>query len=356
MRATTQRRELLEALSKVKTAVPTKPSLPVLASVLIKADGGQITLTGNDLEVCLTGGCKANISKKGSVCAPVKGMEAFLKAVNAEKVTLSLSGKNRLKIEADTALTTLEGFEAQDYPSVPKVKAKITEVIGMGKALKEISYAMAKEDSRPVLNAVCLAQENGKMEMAAADGFRLAVTSAKAKGKLDKQIIVPSKAVRLIERLMPGKVAIHNAQATPEGFAFASEGLVMAVMPIQGSYPNYQQLIPKNETSLKVDCKELSNALRVVAVTLPDNNAVRLQTRTGKLIVSTKADEQETEVKVPTKGKIKIAFDIKFLKDTLARMGEVVTIRTKDAQSPAVFRQNGTVHVLMPMHVWGDKK
>ena len=354
MRATTQRGALLETLGKVKSAVAVRHTIPVMGAVLIRAGGGQVTLTGTNLEVALTASCKANVSRQGAIAVLPKTLEAFLKAVKAETVTLSTVGKTRLKVEAG-AITTIEGFDAQEFPDVQGVRGEAVMVIGLANALKQISYAMAQEDSRPVLNAIQFAPENGTVALAAADGFRLAVTKVKAKGQFE-QTIVPARAVQLIEKLMPGKVSIHRAKNGKSTkyphISFVGDGLVLTAMVTKGTYPNYKQVIPKGGSLLTVDKGALKNALDVVSITLPDNDIVRFHARGGNLVVSTKNEETgETEIKVPAKGKAKIAFHIHYLRDVVDKASEQFKIRLKDAQTPGVVKQNGTIHVLMPMFV-----
>jgi len=354
MRATTQRGALLETLGKVKSAVAAKHNLPVVGAVLIRAGGGQLSLTGTNLEVALTASCKANVTRQGAIAVLPKTLEAFLKAVKAETVTLSLVGKTHLKVEAG-AITTLEGFEAQEFPKVQGVRGKAVEVTGLASAFRQISYAMAKEDTRPVLNGVCFTPDKGAVVLAAADGFRLAETKVKAKGHFE-QTIVPARAVKLVEKLMPGKVSIHmkkdGQSAEYPHISFVGDGLVLTAMVTKGTYPNYKQVIPKGGSLLTVDKGALKDALDVVSITLPDNDAVRLHTRGGNLVVSTKHEETgETEIKLPAKGKAKIAFNIHYLRDVLAKASEQLILRLRDAQTPGVVKQNGTIHVLMPMFV-----
>jgi DNA polymerase III subunit beta len=349
MRATTQRGALLETLGKVKFAVATKSLLPICSSVLIRAGGGQVTLTGTDLDISLTGACKATVTRQGAVAVSPRLLEAFLKAVKAETVSLSLVDKNHLKIEAG-ASTTLEGYAAEDFPPVPGVKGKAVDVTGLAYALKQVSYAMAKEETRPVLNGVYFTPDDGRIALAAADGVCLAETTVKAKGQL-KQVIVPSKAVCLIEKLMPDKVSIHQGEDTMT-ISFIGEGLVLTARIVVGSYPNYRQLIPKNGSPIIVDSAALKDALDVVSITLPYDNAVRLQTRGRNLIISTKNEETgETEAKVPARGKVKIAFNVNYLKSILARTSGPITLRTTSAQAPGVVKHKGTIHVIMPMFV-----
>jgi len=348
MRATTQRMALLETLGKVKSAAAARHTLPVVTAVLIRAGGGQLTLAGTDLYVSLTASCKAAVTRQGAVAVRPKELEAFLKVAKTETVTLSLADKRSLRIEAGSAATTLAGFEADEFPRLAGVKGNPVEVNGLADALKQISYAVAREDIRPVLTGVCFTPANGRIALAAADGFRLAETTIKVKGQL-KKAIVPLKAVQIIERLMPDRVSLCQTEQT---ISFLADGLALTSHTIQGAYPDYEKVIPKGGTLLKVESAALKEAMSTVAVTLPANRAIRLMGRAGKLTVSTKSDERgQTEVKVPAKGKVKIAFDANYLKDLVSKAGTELTLRTKDAQSPGVVKQNGTVHVVMPLFV-----
>jgi DNA polymerase-3 subunit beta len=355
MRATTKRGALLETLGKVKSAVAAKHTIPVVGAILIRAGGGQLTLTGTDLEVALTASCKASVGRQGAIAVLPKTLEAFLKAVKSETVTLSLVNDKFLGVEAGAAATTIEGFDAKEFPDIEGVRGKPVVVTGLANGLKQISYAMAGDNSRPVLNGVYFHPNGGNLVLAAADGFRLAETRVKAKGSVE-DTVVPAKAVQLVQKLMPGKVSVHRVKETREGkrgtISFVSDGLVLTSMVIEGTFPNYEQVIPKNGSPVRVDSKALRDALDTVAITLPDNKAVRLQTVRGKLIVSTKnAEKGETAVKVPAKGKTTIAFNMAYLKDLLANTTSPLIMRTTNAQSPGVVRQNGTIHVMMPMFV-----
>jgi DNA polymerase-3 subunit beta len=354
MRATTKRGALLETLGKVKGAVAAKHSLPIVGAILIRAGGGLLTLTATDLEVALTASCKASVGRQGAIAVLPKTLEAFLKAVKSETVTLSLVNGKSLRIEAG-AVTTIDGSDAKEFPEVKGVRGKPVLVTGLANGLKQVSYAMAREDSRPVLNGVLFNCVDGHLVLAAADGFRLAQTKIKAKGQIEKAI-VPARAVQLVQKLMLGKVSIHRA-AEPRPnhrgtISFVGDGLVLTTMVIEGEYPNYERVIPKNGSPLRVESKALRDALDTVSITLPDNGAVKLNAARGKLIVSTKNNEKgETEVKVPAKGKAMIAFNMPYIKDILAVVGSPLILRTTDAQSPGVVRQNGTIHVIMPMFV-----
>lgn len=156
---------------------------------------------------------------------------------------------------------------------------------------------------------------------------------------------------------MSGKVSIHRGKEDEKAhkyptISFVGDGLVLTAMAVQGTYPNYKQVIPKNGSPVTMDSKALREALNLVSITLPDNNVVRMQSQRGNVILSTKNEEKgETQAKVPAKGKVRIAFNAEQLKELLSRTSGAITLRTTSAQSPGVVRQNGTIHVLMPMFV-----
>jgi len=399
---TTSRHDLLELMGKLKAALPKKGryvSLNVIRTVLLRTEKGRLVATANNLEFCLTASCKAKVTSGGSICVDAELLTAFLKAITSE--TVALSSFNKLKkwtekeaywdeqhnvqyrdvpksrrllsvrLEAGTAATTIEGsdqvFEAKDFPPVPKVKGK-SLTITLAPALDEVDYAVATEATRPILCGISFKQVAGKVELAAADGFRLAITSVKAKGTLTKEMVVDAQALSVVKRLMPKIVSITQtvkkdvdkdgkAFTFVEAVSFEAADMVLVARLIQGTYPNYPQLIPATKTGVTVAREAALEALKVIAGIKPEGGKVLLQTKGKNLLVWAKGDAGRTEVKVPARGKAQIAFNLPYLRDVLQKVGSKVTLRTKSPSEPGVVKSNGTTHVLMPMFVqdWLEK-
>lgn len=352
MKATVNRKQLLELLGKVKLGLPKGYcSIPVCGAVLLEAGDRRLTATATDLEVWVSGRVDAKITRAGGFCAPPKSLESFLKAVGDEWVTLVVTKTGKLRIEAESTSIELDGFKAEDFPPTPKVKGEAIEVNGLSTALSQIDYAVAKETSRPVLNGVCFTpSNNGHIELAAADGFRLAVTGAMVKGAPLTKAIIPARAIKLIERIMPHMLV--NIRQNGKAIVFEGDGLTLITKPIEGSYPNSQQLIPKGGTALHFDVAEMRKALKVVAAIKTENGIVRLQTKGNALILSANnGDDSKSEVKIAAKGKARIAFNLRYLDELIARLDGEVTMRTKKPSDPAVVKHKGTIHVMMPMFV-----
>lgn len=354
MRVTLKRDVLLETLGKVKSAAPRNPSLPILASILITAKGGLLTLAANDLEVCVLATCKANISKAGSIAVSPVMLEEFLKRVSGAKVTLGAKTAT-LTVETGAASTTMKGFDPKDFPKLPKLQGKPVVIYGLDKAVGEVLYAVAREENRPVLCGVSFTPKNGRVELAAADGYRLAITSTRVKGKLKEQLIVPAKALSLLKRFLPGNVTalVWGKDDRDKTIAFhQNNGVTVVAKTISGNFPNYGQLIPKKGSLLKVATDQMKQALATVMSIKPREDMVRLQCRGKGLVVSAKdGDDSLTEVKVPATGKVKAGFNGRYLRDLLGVVGKDFVLRMEQPQTPGLVRNNGTVHVIMPMSV-----
>ena len=352
MKAQVKRHALLETLGIVKSVVPGKSTLPILTNILLQAKDGQLTLTGTDLENALISSCKAKVEKSGAMAIPPALLESFLKQVQDESISIESKGKV-VAIQAGAVRSTLPVLPAQDFPPIPKVKkGKGFMLANLEKGLKEVSYAMAKDESRPVLHGIYLSQSGNKVELAAADGFRLAITSVPGKG-LPERVILSAETVLLLLKTMKGQVE-GDYQKDDEERAILSlrqNETTLITHAVSGNFPNYQQLVPKKGKLIKVSTDSLKNALKIVMVAKPSKDKVDLRTKGQSLVVSGRNNdtEQSTESTIPVKGRGKIAFNGKFLSDILSRSGEMVELRITNPQSPGVVRQNGTIHVLMPM-------
>lgn len=348
MKCTTNRQELLSLLGKLESVAKGRHSLPVLGSILLKAEKGKITAFVNDLEVILTGTVKAKISTAGAVCAPLS-LISLLKATKSNDVTLTVKGKANIDVQIGNVTSTLEGIDAGEFPEcqVPlKGKGLVVENILYG--LGQVAYAMARESTRPVLNGVCFFPKKGAVELVAANGFMLATTTIKAKGKIPAHAIIPHNAVLAIQRLVKGTttIRVHQNEHSMR-VSFQSDGITVCTMAITGSYPDYKQLIFKGGKTLRVDRDDLALAIKICSHNpLDKNHTIRLRSKKGALIVSTKNNDTKTEI--PAQGYAKYAYDGNQLMTVIRLLDKVVELRQKSPSNAGMFKSNGTTHLLMP--------
>ncbi len=253
----------------------------------------------------------------------------------------------------------LNGMKAEEFPSLKEVAAPGISVKGMVTALKRISFSAPTEDSRPVLYGVILTPIDGNtIELAATDGFRLAITQVKTEGgPLPVKAIIPFDAVKAIEKLFTGEVTL---KINIERVSVEANGLAMIFYLCQGTYPNYKQFIPKEGTLASFHRIELLEALQTIKVMGITSPITRLVTKNDNIATVSAGDEAEGSISVDitAEGHVKTSFNYNHLIDILKSTGdEAVTLQQLNPQSPILFQLSEATHVVMPMFVkWENTK
>lgn len=358
MKLTVSRSALLEVLGDLIPLAPKRATLPIIGKVLLVADKGKLEATATDLQTVLTRTIKAEVSKHGGICVDPKALSKFLKAVDTDKVMLAVGKGNKLDVYSGLTVASLECDKADDYPkmSVPAIKGGQVVITNLAASLGEVSYAQATEEVRPILRGVSFSPMKGGIEMAAADGYRLAVTKAKARGKLPSQVIVCLEAVAMLRRLKMVKtnLTVLEHRDNPENVTytlqFQTGGISLLTKPVVGTFPDYKRLIPAKGKAVRVITKQMLAALSQVSAMSLDT--VRLQTKGKTLKVWGQSnDGLVLSTTIPATGKIKSAFNLSYFKEMIALAGEQFTFKQESPSTPGVIKTKLTSHVIMPMHV-----
>jgi len=269
---------------------------------------------------------------------------------------------------------TIAGMDAADFPPIPSLGDGLSlglDPKALRVAIAQVEFAAASDDTRPVLTGIHTLIEGRQFTLAAADGFRLAVHKLALEQEAPDrvEVIIPARAMRELERLMaeeeePIEMSF-NANRSQVHFRLKNAEMVAQL--IQGTFPNYSQLIPQSYTCRSViDLNEFLRETRIAAIFARDGSGiVRLQIQPGedmapgKVIISARAEEigdHRGELDAVVEGEpAKVAFNSKYLQDVLQVLdcGQVA-LETTSPSSPGVFRPVGTenyVHVVMPMFV-----
>ena len=366
------------ALADVGRAVASRTPLPITSNVLISTDGGRLKLSATNLELTITTWIGAKVEEEGVVTVPARLLGEFVGSLPSEEVHLiGAPGGKSLNVTCARFQANIAGTDPEEFPPTPTVEDGFEVNIGtdlLKQAIDGVAFAAATEDSRPVLTGVQIEIKDGGLVLAAADGFRLAVYETKLADEVPESsaIIVPAKSLQEVSRLASGKdypVKIKvNEGKTQVLFQFETAAVVSQL--IQGTFPNYSQLVPKEHVSkTTVDVGEFARATRAASIFARDGSGiVRLQTFEGEEDgIGGLSIEARSEEVGDNKGKItatiegdpaKIAFNAKYLTEVLGVLGHgMVALETSSPSSPGVLRplspSEGVsyVHVVMPMFV-----
>ncbi len=375
MKLTCLQENLNRGLNIVGRAVATRTTLPITNNVLLATDDGRLKLVATNLEMAISCWIGAKIEEEGSITVPARLLTEFVSSLPSDTISVNLSPQTKtLSLKCARFEARISGVDAKEFPPIPSVEDGITtkvEVEAIRQAINQVVFAAATEESRPVLTGVCTQFEGNALTLAAADGFRLAVFKMPVKDKFGQktEVIIPARTLAELNRLIGDDEETINVTLNPNKsqvlFRLKSTELVSQL--VQGSFPNYSQLIPKSyNTRVIVSVAEFLRATKTASIFARDGSGiVRLvvtpgkESSPGKLAVSARSEEigdDVGEIDATVEGaEAKIAFNGKYLSDVLGVLHESqVALEITNPSSPGLLKPVGTdnyTHVVMPMFV-----
>ena len=289
MRFTISRERLQEGLAAVAASVPSKTTLPVLANILVETTEKGIRLSGTDLDIAVSTEVAADVETAGAITIPAKKLSEIARELPPSPVKMAAAGEQRITLDCGRSHFKILGLPRDEFPSFPTVRFNESWRIRSGdlqKLISHTSFAVSTEESRPILNGVLWELKPESMRMVATNGHRLAKMELpiKATGAPPADLIVPPKALEQVRRLFPAEEELEIARGDNH-LGFRSPFTAVYTRLIEGPYPNYDQVIPKDNDRIAIaDKLALTSALRRMSVIASDQtHRIRLSFNSGLL-------------------------------------------------------------------------
>ena len=287
MRFTITREKLQEGLAAVTPAVPSKTTLPVLANLLIQTTDKGIRISGTDLDIAVSTEVTADVDAVGAITIPARKLSEIARELPAAPVRISATGDQRITLECGRSKFKLLGLPKSEFPSFPAINFDKALKIPSGdlqKLIGHTAFAASTEESRPILNGVLWELRPDTMRMVATNGHRLAKMEVPVTGAKKADLIIPPKALEQIRRLFAAEEELEVAQGENH-LGFRSPFTSVYTRLIEGPYPSYDQVIPKdNDKVATLDRAALVGALKRMSVVASDQtHRIRLSFNTGML-------------------------------------------------------------------------
>ncbi|MFN0063762.1 MAG: DNA polymerase III subunit beta [Myxococcaceae bacterium] len=360
--------ELKKALYRAQGIVERKTTMPILANVLLSATKTGLTLTAFDLDIGLVSEHNAEVTKPGAVTVPAKYLFDIVQSLSDAHLTLRRLPNHHIEIESGKSHFRLVGLTADDYPKLPQAEsASWVPVSGptLLEMVKKTQYAISTDETRYILNGVFFESGAGqKSRMVATDGHRLCLVERDLPGdfKLKSGVILPRKGLLELRRLIDEAPEAACQLGFAEGSAlFRKPGLTMVMRLIDGQFPEYQRVIPKEgEKKVQLPRSRLLDALKRASLLSADkSNAVKVTLLENTLrITSQNPDlgEAKEDIEVKYKGgDLTIGFNARYIIDVLGALDtEQVVFELGDEHSPGVLHapdDRSYLAVVMPMRV-----
>ncbi|MEW6247341.1 MAG: DNA polymerase III subunit beta [Nitrospirota bacterium] len=369
------RDELLIGLQRVQGVVEKRNTMPILSNILLEAKHEGTEIVATDLEIGMRGLYKATVLEPGGVTLSARKLYEIIKELPEGDVEMTSADNNWTTIQAGKSQFKIVGLPSGDYPALPVIEREgLTPLAGAGflELIRKTLFAAGDNDARYILNGllVTLAATDKKtvLRLVGTDGHRLAVAEQEVgkPGSKDapKEIkaIIPKKAAQEIRRLLEeGGDEEPLIGFTKNLMIFRKSGLLLTSRLMEGNYPNYQQVVPKESNRrIAVNRGELESALRRVSVLSRDKaNAVRLSFAPGRMtLFSSNPDygEATEELAARYEGEpLTTGFNARYLLDVFGVMdGETVTLQMETPLSPCLIQEPETPGfkcVVMPVKI-----
>ena len=386
MKVVCSQAELNAALQLVSRAVATRPTHPVLANVLLTADAGtgRVSLTGFDLSLGIQTSLAAEVESSGAITLPARLLGEIVNRLSSDSpITLATeeSGE-QIQLNSLSGSYQMRGMPADDYPELPMVESGRTlklQASVLVEALKGTLFASSGDEAKQLLTGVHLQFRQQALEAAATDGHRLAVLEVdnvlqdQSEPSVNPDsveeafaVTLPARSLREVERMMAGwrsgePVSLFCDRGQ---VVFLASDQMVTSRTLEGTYPNYRQLIPDGfSRSLGLDRRALIAALERIAVLADQhNNVVKFITEPDKGIVQISADAQDVgsgseSLPANLSGEaLQIAFNVRYLLDGLKAMAvDRVVLHCNAPTTPAVLKPeeaaDGFTYLVMPVQI-----
>lgn len=365
MKATLAKTEFQRGISYVQNVVPSRSALPIISNVLLDMQKDELKLSATDLRVGIECTIPARVSSRGKVSVSAMRLVEIARELPEKDIAIESGRDNALSVRCDKIFFKILGLPGDEFPALPAVAAE-TPLTFEQRQLREMfqktAFAISSEQARYTLTGLLFEVENGKITVVATDGRRLsyAQKAADVPEGYKASVIVPDKMINELVRLMKGDGEVR-VEVGGNQIAFAFDGIRLVSQLIEGNFPDYRTVIPKDyDKEVIVDTFDLTMATRrTAAVTSREFNSVKLHVRKGSMTLSAvtpDVGEAEDEIAASYDGEeLDIVFNPDYMLDALASVEtDRAVLQLRDTTSPGVlkpYESEEYVYVIMPIKV-----
>ena len=362
-------------LQQVLNVVGTRSAMPILGNVLIEASADHISLTTTNLDIGIRCRITAEVTTEGSITLPVRKLATIVKELPQQEVFFELASNNQAKITSGGSIFKVMGIGTDEFPPLPSFENQHVfklEQNDLANMLKSVSFAQSSDENRYILNGVYFNFSDENLTLVATDGRRLALTSYELEADLSDtgSLILPAKTVSEIERLVGKgesvKIAFNDRQVAfeiaiedEEGNSGLIDHIYLVSKIVEGNFPNYRQVIPKEtEHRIKIERELFLECVhRAALVTSEKSNSIKLKISNNLMEImgsSAEYGESHESMGIAYEGPdVQIAFNPTFLMEPLRALShDEIFFEFKDELSPGLVKTlNQFLCVIMPLRL-----
>lgn len=368
MKIIVDRDQLWQGIDTVIDAVASKPALPILSNILLTAAGDQLTLSATDLDLSIRTAVGAAVREPGSITVPARTFAGIAREWPASQLSIEVQDNRLLlsgklgAIEGSEGVYSLAGISPEEFPEMPasieglkvdfdNVEEAEAEALFVGAMLNKTSFAVSRDETRPVLNGVLWAIDGDGMTMVATDGYRFArnrhLLDLKAQvGEKPGEVILPPQASAYLVKVLGGQRRIHRLTLGASQILFDLGSTQVLSRVIEGPYVNYEPVIPRqNDKILRISKEMLLPAVRRVSIlSSTHTHQVRMRIRKNQVELSAASPEIGGEAReiipaVYSQDELDVGYNANYLMEILRKIdSDEVIFELHNAVTAALVR------------------
>ena len=358
--------ELSDAFLKVSKAISNKVTNPILEGIKISAEDNELTLSATDTDLSIEKKIKADVKVEGETVVPGKFITEFVKKLSNSDIELEVNDKNQLLIRYDGNESIIQCYNPVEYPGFKKLKTD--EWFGISQKnlkglISKAIFSVAMEDCRPILKGVLFDIDQKQVTAVALDGYRLAMVKKKVSSNIKKQIVVPTRSLNEISKLLDENDEIINIYIDSNAIMIDTSDTKIISRLLEGDFVNYKQIIPMNyETFVIVNKSQLEDTLERVSLLskIGQNNFVKLDIKEASVNLTSNSEIGNIKEKISAvlNGKdVTIAFNPRFILEALkSNTEEFVKLCLNSSSNPCVIvptEGDEFLYLILPVRMFG---
>ncbi len=353
-----------DAISDVQKAITGKSTMPVLQGIYIEAKEGVLTLIGSDIEVSIEKKIYTDIIEEGSIVLDSRLFGDIIRKLPNDNIRITTTSDNEIEIKCQKSNVQLIHMKSDEYPSLPSIEEDIILSVSqktLKTMIKSTIFAIAQDDTRPILTGVLLEINDNSLNMVALDGFRVAFRSEQIQETNKKQAVIPGKTLSEISKILKDSDDEVQITFTQNHILFNLGNTKVISRLLEGDFIKYDSIIPK-EYNLKITAKrdEILGCIERASLMAKDGNTnlVKLDIQDDVLVINSNSQlgKAREEMQVNMQGdSLKIAFNSKYLIDVFKIMEEdEITMEFTSPVTPCVIKNSeidNCTYLLLPVRV-----
>jgi len=347
-----EKQKLQEGVLITQKAITGKSTMPVLEGIYIKATKKEITLIGSDMDVSIETIVEANVIEEGTVVIDSKIFGEIIRKLPNSQVRIERIENDTLQISCEKSVFNVVYMNADEFPSLPQIdEAKQIQIPQniLKNMIKSTSFAVALDETRPILQGILFEMKNRKLNLVALDGYRLAIKTEYLDSDFDIEVVIPGKTLNEVSKILDDIETIVNITFSSNHILFNLNKTRIISRLLDGKFVNYNSLLPQEHKLLvEVNKQDLQNGIERASLMAKDGNSnlIKLEVQQENLVITSNSQlgKVREEVGITMQGEgIQIAFNSRYLLDVLKNMEEdVVVLEMTSSVTPCIIKAKET--------------